>query len=168
MFKFNNEKQTNKSHEFHIFRFLIIFHSAVQRLLKEYEMKKLGLILLMLAGISCSVTNKTRLLPEDQLFVTRKYVGDFVEGQINPPAYFGSPHILLITTTLDSLYGKISAYSRKCDFRKGERLYVRRIFQKSDVFGSWIYRIENESPLKVTYQISEIRNGDKILAQDWY
>jgi hypothetical protein len=140
----------------------------VQRRLKESEMKKLGLILLILAGISCSVTNKTRLLPEDQLFVTRKYVGDFVEGQITPPAYFGSPHILLITTTLDSLYGKISAYSSKCDFKQGERLYVRRVFQKSGVFGSWIYQIENESAVKVTYQISEIGNGNKILAQDWY
>ncbi len=122
----------------------------------------------MLTGMSCSVTNKTGMLPEDQLFVTRKYVGDFVEGRIAPPAYFGSPHLLLITTTLDSLYGKISVYSRKCDFKPGERLYVRRVFQKSDVFGSWIYRIENDNPVKVTYQISEIRNGDKILAQDWY
>jgi len=140
----------------------------VQRLLKGYKMKRLGLILLMLAGISCSVTNKTRLLPEDQLFVTRKYVGDFIEGQITPPAYFGSPHILLITTTLDSLYGKISVYSRKCDFKPGDRLYVRRIYRKTDVFGSWIYEIENNNPVKVSYQVSEIRTGNKVLAQDWY
>ncbi len=122
----------------------------------------------MLVGISCSVTNKTGLLPEDQLFITRKYVGDFVEGRITAPAFFGSPHILLITTTLDSLYGKISVYSRKCDFKPGDRLYVRRIYRKTDVFGSWIYEIENNNPVRVSYQVSEIRNGNKVLAQDWY
>lgn len=131
-------------------------------------MNKLVFLPVLLAITSCTVTYKAALLPEDQLFVTRKYVGNFVEGRITPPASFGSPHILWITTTLDSLYGKISAYSRKCDFKQGERLYIRRVFQKSDVFGSWIYQIENESPVKITYQISEIRNGNKVLAQDWY
>jgi hypothetical protein len=131
-------------------------------------MKKLGFLLVLLVGISCTVTNKAGLMPEDQLFVTRKYVGNFVEGQVKAPSFFGSPHILLITTTLDSLYGKISAYSRKCDFKQGDRLYIRRVFQTSDVFGSWVYQIENENPVKVVYQISEIRNGNKILAQDWY
>jgi hypothetical protein len=131
-------------------------------------MKKLGLFIVILAGIACSVTNKAGLLPEDQLFVTRKYVGNFVEAEIKPPSFFGNPHILLITTTLDSLYGKISAYSRKCEFQQGDRLYIKRVYQSSEIFGSWIYKIENENPVKVSYQISEIRNGNKVLAQDWY
>jgi hypothetical protein len=131
-------------------------------------MKKLGFILVVLAGISCTVTNKAGLVPEDQLFVTRKYVGNFVECEVRPPSYFGNPHILLITTTLDSLYGKISAYSKKCEFQQGDRLYVRRVYQSSEIFGSWIYKIENENPVRVSYQISEIRNGNKVLAQDWY
>jgi hypothetical protein len=131
-------------------------------------MRRLGFLLVMLIGISCTVTKKTGFLPEDQLFVTRKYVGNFVEGQVTAPSFFGSPHILLITTTLDSLYGKISAYSRKCDFQPGERLFVRRVYQTSDVFGSWVYQIENENTVKVSYQIREMRNGNKVLAQDWY
>jgi hypothetical protein len=75
---------------------------------------------------------------------------------------------LLITTTLDSLYGKISAYSKKCDFQQGERLYIRRVYQSSDVFGSWIYRIENDSPVRVSYQVGEFRNGNRVLSQNWY
>jgi hypothetical protein len=131
-------------------------------------MNKLGFILIFLIGISCTVLQRVGFVPEDELFITRKYVGNFVEGQVSPPAYFGSPHILLITTTLDTLYGKISAYSKKCDFQKGERLYIRRIYQSSDVFGSWIYRIENDGPVRVSYQVGEFRNGNKVLSQNWY
>jgi hypothetical protein len=75
---------------------------------------------------------------------------------------------LSVTTTLDTLYGKISVYSRKCEFKPGERLYIRRIFENTGVFGSWIYNIENENADRVSYKISEFRNGDKVLAQRWY
>jgi hypothetical protein len=131
-------------------------------------MKKLGFLLVMLVGISCAVTNKSGLLQEDELFVTRKYVGNFVECETKAPAFFGNPHILSITTTLDTLYGKISAYSRKCDFLPGERLYIRRVYQKTDIFGSWIYQIENDNANKISYQISEFQNGKKVLAQSWF
>jgi hypothetical protein len=131
-------------------------------------MKKLGLLLVMLVGISCASVNKSGLFPEDELFVTRKFVGNFVECKITPPAYFGNPHVLSITTTLDTLYGKISVYSKKCDFLPGDRLYVRRVYQTTGVFGSWIYQIENENPVKVKYQISELQSGKKVLAQNWF
>jgi len=122
----------------------------------------------MLLGISCASVNKTGLLPEDEVFVTRKFVGNFVECELNPPSSFGDPHLLMITTTLDSLYGKISAYSGKCDFSPGDRLYVRREYKTTGVFGSWIYQIENENPVKVSYQISELLSGKKVLAQSWF
>jgi hypothetical protein len=131
-------------------------------------MKKLGFLFVMLVSISCASVNKSGLLPEDELFVTRKFVGNFVECKITPPSYFGNPHLLLITTTLDTLYGKISAYSKKCDFLPGDRLYVRRVYQTTGVFGSWIYQIENENPVKVSYQISELQSGKRILAQSWF
>ncbi len=131
-------------------------------------MKKLGFLLMMLLGISCASSKKSGLFPEDELFVTRKFVGNFVECEIAPPSYFGNPHVLSITTTLDTLYGKITAYSKKCDFHPGDRLYVRRVYQTTGVFGSWIYQIENENPVKVTYQISEFQSGKKMLAQSWF
>jgi hypothetical protein len=131
-------------------------------------MKRLGFLLIMLAGISCASSNKSGLFPEDELFVTRKFVGNFVECEMTPPSYFGNPHILSITTTLDTLYGKISAYSKKCDFLPGDRLYVRRVYQTTGVFGSWIYQIENENPERVSYQVSGFQSGKKVLAQSWF
>lgn len=133
-----------------------------------FKMKKLGFLLVILIGVSCASVNKSGLLPEDELFLTRKFVGNFVECEITPPKYLGSPHMLKISTTLDSLYGKISAYSRKCEFAPGDRLYIRRVYQRTGVFGSWIYQIENENPVKVFYQISEFQNGNKVLAQSWF
>jgi len=131
-------------------------------------MKKAGSLFLFIIVISCAPVNKSGLLPEDELFVTRKFVGNFIEGVITPPEYFGNPPLLSITTSLDSLYGKISVYSRKCDFLPGDRLYVRRVYQATGVFGSWVYQIENENPERVTYQVSGFQNGKKVLAQSWF
>ena len=131
-------------------------------------MKKLGLLLVVLVVVSCAVKNKSGLFPEDELYVTRKYVGNFIEYKTTTPEFFGDPYILTITTTQDSVYSKISAYSSKCDFLPGERLYIRRVYQTKGVFGSWIYQIENESATKISYQISEFQNGKNILAQDWF
>jgi hypothetical protein len=131
-------------------------------------MKNLAFILYLMAGVSCAVTERSGLLPEDELFITRKYVGDFVECKATVPAKFGDPYILTITTTQDSIYGKISAYSKRCDFKPGERLYIRKVYQTTDVFGSWIYRIENENPDKVSYLICEFQDGNKVLTQNWF
>jgi hypothetical protein len=131
-------------------------------------MKKAGLLLILLAVISCTAVKRAGFLPEDELFIVRKYVGNFVSGTVTPPAWFGSPHKLLITTTLDSLYGEITAYSKDCDFKPGERLFIRRIYQSSEVFGSWVYRIENDAPVRVSYLVGEFRNGRKVLTQNWY
>lgn len=131
-------------------------------------MKKLGFLYLLLFVISCAPANKSGLLPEDELFVTRKFVGNFIEGVITPPERFGNPSLVSITTTLDSLYGKISVYSGKCDFLPGDRLYVRRAYQATGIFGSWIYQIENENPERVSYQICGFQSGRKVLAQSWF
>lgn len=123
---------------------------------------------MILLGVSCAVRNRSATVPEDRLFVTRKYVGNFIEYVSRPPEFSGNPHLVIITTTLDSLYGKISAYSKKCEFRPGDRLYIQREYQTKGVFGSWIYMIGNEGEAKVSYQVSEFRNGEKILSQSWY
>jgi hypothetical protein len=118
--------------------------------------------------ISCSTVRETGLIPEDQLFVTRKYAGNFVGYSNAEPYYRGGPKVILITTTLDTVYGKISAYSVKCDFRPGERLYIRKVYQSTGVFGNWKYQIENDTEKKVSYGIMEFRYGDKILVQNWF
>jgi len=129
-------------------------------------MKKYGLILLLILGISCTTTKKTGLLPEDQILVTRQYVGNFIDYRHTEPEKFGDPHIIWIKTTMDSTYGKISAYSKKCEFSVGDKIYLKRTFITPGVFGHWEYQIENGN--NVWYRISEFQYGNKILAQSWF
>ncbi len=131
-------------------------------------MTKYWFILLMVLCTSCATTAKSGLLPEDEVFVTRKFVGNFVDYRLTDPESFGGPHLIWIKTTQDSIYGKISAYSRKCDFQAGERLYVRRVYQAPGMFGFWVYQIENDRENKTWYEISEFQYGRKVLAQTWF
>lgn len=129
-------------------------------------MKIAGLILFMGIAISCATSNKSGMLPEDELFVTRKYVGDFLDSRHTDPGTFGSPHLIWIKTTQDTVYGKISAYSRDCEFVPGDRLYLRRAYQAPGMFGYWIYQIENEND--IWYRISEFQHDNKVLVQSWF
>jgi len=129
-------------------------------------MKKYGLIVLFILGISCSTTKKTGLLPEDQVLVTRQYVGNFIDYRHTGPENFGDPHIIWIKTTMDSTCGKISAYSKICEFSVGDKIFLKRTYITPGVFGHWEYKLENEN--SVSYRISEFQYGNKILAQSWF
>ena len=130
-------------------------------------MKKLLFPLLMGIIISCASSKKSSsFLKEDEFFITRKYVGNFIDYSYTDPRTVGGPPLIWIKTTQDSTYSKISAYSRKCEFSVGDRLYLRRIYTPSGVFGSWIYQIEND--FSIYYRISEFQFEDKILVQTWF
>jgi hypothetical protein len=134
---------------------------------KSSEMKALIIIVFSGLIISCSTANhSSSLLREDQFFVTRKYVGDFLDYRHTVPQSIGSPHLIWIKTTMDSTYGKISAYSRKCDFSAGDRLYLKRIYSSPGIFGFWEYQIENDSSL--FYRVSEFQYDNKVLVQSMF
>jgi hypothetical protein len=118
-------------------------------------------LIFMLILVSCATTENLSLLPEDEMFVTRKYVGNLIEYKVIEPPYFGGPPSIHITTTQDTTYGKITVYSRKCEFMKGDRLYLRRIFQA----GSWVYQLENDN---ISYRLSEFNFENKTLSQTWF
>ena len=128
-------------------------------------MKKLvGLLFLIIS--SCAVTENIAL-QEDEIFITRKYVGTFLDYRITDPERFGDPKILWIKTDNQD-YGKISAYSGKCKFVTGERLYIRRQYvAPGGMFGYWIYQIEGDSS-KVFYRLSEFQFENKVLVQTWF
>jgi len=122
---------------------------------------------LCLLVMSCSVTNIS-ITQEDQIFLTRRYAGNFIEYSYSQPDKFGNPHLIWIKTTMEDTYGEISAYSRKCNFEPGERLYIRRIYSRSgSVFGSWIYQIESDIN-RTSYTLSQFRFENKILVQSLF
>ena len=125
-------------------------------------MKKLGFILLMLSGISCATTERSGSLPQDELVVTRKYVGNFVNCSKTSSSGLAGPHIILIKTSQDSVYGNIPICARKCKFERGERLYIRRGYQPNGRTGYWVYQIENEKGNKITYRLDDREYGLKL------
>jgi hypothetical protein len=130
-------------------------------------MQKLFYIILTLILLSCGSSHKYFSdLQEDELYITRRYIGDFMGYQYLGSKSFGGPHIISIKTSLDTAYGKLSVYSKKCEFIIGEKLYLRRTYSASGVFGYWYYQIENNS--SVQYKISEFTSDDKILVQSWF
>jgi hypothetical protein len=122
--------------------------------------KNIVIILLIMLSLSC-VTTKNTTLTEDTLFQTRKYVGVFLDYRQTPPKRFGDPNIIWIKTNMEGVYGKISAYSKECRFKTGERLFVRKIYYSpGGISGYWIYQIES-SDESVTYRLSEYQFDKK-------
>ena len=130
-------------------------------------MNKLFFLLLTGIFLSCSPSKKSSsFLKEEELYITRKYIGDFVDYKYTGPRSFGGPQLIYIKTTLDTTYSQISAYSTKCEFSVGDKLYLRRTYSTSGVFGYWFYQIENDS--SIYYKVSEFKDDDKVLVQTWF
>lgn len=115
---------------------------------------------------SCASTKDTGAIPEDELIVTRKYVGNFLDYRHTAPERIADPHIVWIKTTQDSIYGKLSVLSRECDFKEGDRLFLRRKYVTPGVWGYWEYQIENDS--NVFYKLSEFQHDRKVPVQSLF
>jgi hypothetical protein len=127
-------------------------------------MKKL--LLLALTGIifSCSTTKQSSLhLQEDQFLITRKYIGNFTGYFHTGPQIIGGIDLIWIKTTIYSTFGKISAYSKTCDFSVGDRIYLKPIYSIPGKFGYWEYQIENDS--SVVYKVSEFRFENNVFVR---
>jgi hypothetical protein len=117
--------------------------------------------------VSCATTQKSSV-QEDSLMLTRKYVGNFVEYRQHIPEKLGEPYLIFIKTTLDSAYGKITAYGERCDFRKGDRLYLKRTqLSPNPITTYWEYRIESDDN-PVYYRLSEYQSDRKNLIKNWF
>jgi hypothetical protein len=128
-------------------------------------MKKLVFISLII--LSACATSKQGV-QEDSLILTRKYVGNYIEYRQHVPERLGEPYLIWIKTTMDSTLGKISAYSERCDFVKGEPLYIRRTMVSPGTISTyWEYRIESDNS-GVFYRLSEFQHDRKNLIQNWF
>ena len=122
---------------------------------------KTYLIFFVLILASCATTQKTGF-QEDELSVSRKYVGMFVDYRITT-----DPKILWIKTD-NPEYGRISALENKCDFIPGERLYLRKKFlNPGSMAGYWVYQIEGDLS-GVYYNLSEFQHDKKVLVKSWF
>ncbi len=130
-------------------------------------MRKLIYLILLVIVASCA-TSKQPGVKEDTMVLTRKYVGNFVEYRQHVPEKLGEPYLIWIKTTMDSTYGKISAYGERCDYSKGDRLYIRRIqLSPGPVSTYWEYRIESDDNT-ITYRLSEFQHDRKSLISSWF
>ncbi|MDM8004288.1 MAG: hypothetical protein QUS66_15550 [Bacteroidota bacterium] len=131
-------------------------------------MKRALLLMLVAIVASCSTTRKgTSGIAEDDLIITRKYVGDFIEYRHTGPENYEGPNIIWIKTTMENQYGKISAYGRKCDFASGDRLYLRRIFYSPGIVsGYWVYVIENDGA--VSYRATDLQHDREVFIKTWF
>jgi hypothetical protein len=129
--------------------------------------KNMVIILLILLSVSC-VTTKQSSLPEEELFRSRKYVGNFIEYRLSESKHFGDPNLIWIKTTMSATYGKISAYSKECRFPVGDRLYIRRIYMMpGGISGYWIYQIESNDG-SITYRLSDFQYDNKKQVQSLF
>ena len=101
---------------------------------------------------------------EDEFVMTRRYVGQYQDYRHTGTESSSGPNLIWIKTSQDKTFGKLSAYGKTCDFRQGDRLYVRRIFfSPGDITGYWIYQIENDS--SVFYRLSEFQYDKKVYVE---
>jgi len=131
-------------------------------------MKRALLLMLVAIMASCSTIRKgTSRIAEDDLIITRKYVGDFVEYRHTGPENYEGPNIIWIKTTMENQYGKISAYGRRCDFAAGDRLYLRRIFYSPGIVsGYWVYVIENDGA--VSSRATDLQHDREVFIKTWF
>jgi hypothetical protein len=123
----------------------------------------IGLVLL----VSCA-TSKQSPVKEDSLLLTRKYVGNFIEYRQHIPEKFGEPYLLWIKTSMDTTFGKISAFGERCDFQKGDRLYIKRIqLSPGPLSTYWEYQIESDDNA-IVYKLSEFQHDRKNLIRNWF
>jgi hypothetical protein len=126
-----------------------------------------GYILLVMFTMGCSSVGKLSTQKEEMV-MTRKYVGNFVEFRQTAPARFGDPNLIWIKTTMEDSYGRISAYSKECDFTPGVRLYIRKVYTTpGGISGYWEYQIESDDA-KVSYRMTEFQNDKKVSVTTWF
>ncbi|MGB8358756.1 MAG: hypothetical protein WCD55_09085 [Bacteroidales bacterium] len=131
-------------------------------------MKKLLFLLLLVLTVSCGSSKKASSgIAEDELIITRKYVGVFLDYRHTGPENYDGPNIIWVKTSMEDVYGKISAYGKKCDFSEGDRLYLRRTFYSPGIVsGYWVYTLENDS--SVSYRATDLQHDREVFIKTWF
>jgi len=124
---------------------------------------------------SCAILKEPGLLPEDELFQTRKYVGLFLDYELISPAKFGSAPVMLVRTEMPHVYNgnpttkimNILIYSRRCDYDLGDKIYIRRMqIPINSLESHWVYYLECDG--NPSYKLRQFEFDNKLLVQSWF
>jgi len=127
-------------------------------------MKKLLFLALIGVMLSCSTSNKSAsLLKEDELLITRKYIGDFLDYSYTGPQITGGHDLIWIRTTIYNTFGEISAFGKSCEFSAGDRIYLRPTKATPGNYGYWEYQIENDK--SVNYIMSDYKYQNNVFVR---
>lgn len=119
------------------------------------------------AGQPLGSKNSPGEVISDKLFIRRKFAGKFVDFRQTGPNEGNGPNIIWIKTSMESVYGKLSAYGKKCKFSPGDNLYIKRsYYNPGGVSGYWVYRVENDSA--VYYRLTDFQHDRKIPVETWF
>jgi len=131
-------------------------------------MNKSLFVLVLVLTVSCSSSKKASSgINEDELIITRKYVGVFMDYRHTGPENYDGPNIIWVKTSMEDVYGKISAYGKKCEFAEGDRLYLRRTFYSPGIVsGYWVYTLENDS--SVSYRATDLQHDREVFIKTWF
>ncbi|MBK9389902.1 MAG: hypothetical protein IPN68_06815 [Bacteroidetes bacterium] len=125
-------------------------------------------LLFFIAG--CAIFNKSDSSgsgDESQLVTTRRFAGLYIDYRATVTEELPKVEVIWIKTSLESRYGKICAFGKKCEFSKGDRLYLtKKFFSPGMVGGRWEYYIENDS--SVLYQLIEYQSDRKVMSESWF
>lgn len=128
-------------------------------------MKKLLYLVLLGVIISCNTTKKTSSsLQEEELLISRKYIGNFMDFYHTGPEIVGGKDLIWIKTTVYSSFGKISVYGRTCSFSVGDKIYMKAVSSTPGNFGYWEYEVENDS--SINYRVSEFRFENNVFTRN--
>jgi hypothetical protein len=134
----------------------------------KVSMKKLFFLILTGVIASCSTMRKSSSLPgEGELIITRKFIGVLIDYRQTGPENYDGPNIIWLKTSMESIYGRLSAYGKKCEFSPGERLYLRRTYYSPGlVSGYWVYTVENDS--SISYRATDFQHDKGVLIRTWF
>ncbi len=124
-------------------------------------MRIIYLIIVIAILSACSVSES--VMQEEQLMITRKYVGNLLDYRRVEGEGLLDPDVVWLKTTLESNYGKIGIYVKgELELDVNERLYLRRSHADTPGINQWNYFLESNSG-EVFYRLHGAVKGEEVL-----
>lgn len=124
-------------------------------------MRILYLVFIITVIASCTVSEP--VMQQDQLMVTRKYVGNLIDHRRVKGEGLLDPDVVWLKTTMEPNYGKIGIYIKgDLELVVNDRLYIRRTHSDNPGIDQWNYFLES-SDGEVYYRLHAAMKGEDVL-----